>query len=338
VLFNPFWAKISQAAHWHLFSIKYWNDRIFKDVCPYIPINVYLPPKHIVMHKIKFVLPLILIMCAQFPMMAQTYHFGVRAGLNYSRFNGPFETDVIEKFDYNNGFHFGATGMMTFNEYFSLGAEILYNQYGTKYYYEGPSYYVFNLDNVKFLKNDVKLNLNISNSYINIPILVYFRPFKKFELMAGGYMGFLINPIGSGRLDFGGKFYQSLEYNYYKDEAGAQVLYSGLISVKVPQPDGEDEVVNLYKIVGAYYQYDETQFNDKTGTAFNWFDVGLTGGFQYFINKSLYAGFRAEMGLLDITNNNLDRSLKEINSDGTFILRQDIDKNINFQISLGFRF
>jgi hypothetical protein len=168
--------------------------------------------------------------------------------------------------------------------------------------------------------------------------MAYFRPFKKFELMAGAYMGFLINPIGSGKLDFGGKFYQSLEYSYYKDLAGGHVPYSNQISVKVPQPDGEDEVVGIYKIVGAYYQYDETQFNEKTGTAFNWFDLGFTGGFQYFINKSLYAGFRAEMGLLDITNNNLDRSLKDINSDGSFILKDDVDKNLNFQISLGFRF
>lgn len=298
-------------------------------------------PNYKEMFKIKYVLPLALVFFVQFTVHAQSYHFGVRAGLNYSTFRGPLETDVIEKFDYNNGFHFGATGMMTFNEYFSVGAEILYNQYGTRYSYEGPSYYIFNIANVKYLKNDIKLNLNVSNSYINIPVLAYFKPFKKFEIMAGAYMGFLINPVGSGKLDFGGKFYQSLEYNYYKDIAGGYALNTNpgnVVSVKVPQPDGEDKIVSLHKIVGAYYQYDATQFNEKTGTAFNWFDLGLTGGFQYFINKSLYAGFRAEMGLLDITNDKLDRSLKDINTDGSFILRNDVDKNINFQVSLGFRF
>ena len=126
---------------------------------------------------------------------AQEYHFGIRAGLNSATFLGPAEEDVIETNDLNTGFHFGVVGMMRFNDYFALGTEILYNQLGSTYYYEGPSYYRFNVGEVDFLYEDVKINLVVSNSYINIPLLIHFNPIKKLEIIAGGYMGFLVNPV-----------------------------------------------------------------------------------------------------------------------------------------------
>ena len=268
----------------------------------------------------------------------QDYEFGIRAGLNYATFQGPFESDVTETFSLNNGFHFGIVGLMTFNDYFSIGTEILYDQLGTKYRYEGPSYYRFNVGDVDYLYDDIQLNLDVSNSYISVPILAYFRPFKKLEIIAGGYMGFLVSPVAAGRLEFGSKFYQNLEYKYYNDNAGGVPYGATTINVKVPQPDGTDEVTTIYKTVGAYYQYTADQFNDDTGTYYNWFDLGVTGGFQYFFNRSLYGGLRVEYGFLDITNDRLDRSLKALDEEGNFILRDDVDTNLNFQISLGFRF
>jgi len=269
---------------------------------------------------------------------AQDYHFGIRAGLNYATFQGPAETDVIETNDFNNGFHFGIVGMMRFNDYFAIGTEILYNQYGTKYNYEGPSFYRFNVGDVEYLYEDVKINLEVSNSYINIPLLVHFNPIKKFEIVAGGYMGFLVSPTAGGRLEFGNKFFQNLEYNYYNDTAGSVPYGSKTILVKVPQPDGTDEITSIFKTVGSYYQYNAEQFNDDTGTYYNWFDLGLTGGFTYFINNSLYASVRAEYGFLDITDNDLDRSYKAVDEEGNFILRDDLDTNLSFAVSLGFRF
>jgi hypothetical protein len=268
----------------------------------------------------------------------QDFHFGIRAGLNYATFRGPAETDVVEQFDLNNGFHFGVVGMLRFNDYFALGTEILYNQMGTKYRYEGPSYYRFNVGDVDFLYENIKLNLDVSNSYINLPVLIHFNPIKKLELVAGGYMGFLVNPVAGGRLEFGSKFYQNLEYNYYNDTAGSVPFGSQTINVKVPQPDGTDEITVIYKTVGAYYQYTSEQVNDDTGKYYNWFDLGLTGGITYFINRSLYAGVRAEYGLLDVTDNDLDRSLKSVDDEGNFILRNDKDTNLSFAVSLGFRF
>ena len=269
---------------------------------------------------------------------AQDYHFGIRAGLNYATFRGPFETEVTESYSLNNGFHFGLVGLVSFNDYFSLGAEILYNQLGTKYNYEGVSYYKFNVGEVDFLYDNIKLNLDVSNSYINVPLLIHIQPFKKFEIIAGGYMGFLVSPVAGGRLEFGNKFYQNLEYKYNNDTAGSVPYLATTINVKVPQPDGTDEITQIYKTVGAYYQYNADQFNDATGHYYNWFDLGVTGGLQYFFNRSLYGGIRVEYGFLDVTNDRLDRSLKAVDEDGNFVLREDKDTNLNFQVSLGFRF
>lgn len=284
---------------------------------------------------------LIIIVLVQAALLsAQDYHFGIRAGLSYSKFLGPSEPDVTETFDINGGFHFGIVGMMDFNDYFSLGVEILYNQSGTKYLYEGESYYRMNVGEVDFLRDNLIYNLEITNSYINVPVLIHFKPIKKLELIAGAYMGFLVNPVAGGKYEFGNRFRQYPEFNYYSDKAGSGPYGSQyeILNVKVPQPDGTVEIAQIYKTPGAYYQYTSDQFNDTTGTYFNWFDLGLTGGIQYFINRSLYAGIRAEYGLLDITNNRLDRSLKDVTEDGNFILRDDKDTNINFQVSLGFRF
>ena len=289
------------------------------------------------MMKYKYLLILLFAISSTIA-FGQDYHFGIRAGLNYATFRGPAEADVIETNDLNNGFHFGIVGMMRFNDYFALGTEILYNQMGTKYYYEGPSYYRFNVGDVDFLYDDIKLNLEVSNSYINIPLLIHFNPIKKLEIIAGGYMGFLVSPTAAGVLEFGSKFKQSLEYNYYNDTAGSVPYGSSVINVKVPQPDGTDEITSIYKTVGGYYQYTSEQFNDDTGSYYNWFDLGVTGGIQYFINKGLYASVRVEYGFLDITDNDLDRSLKALDEDKNYILNPDIDTNISFAVSLGFRF
>jgi hypothetical protein len=291
---------------------------------------------NIMLKKTYFIL--LILVLASLHSFGQDYHFGIRAGLNYATFRGPATAGAIETNELNNGFHFGAVGMLRFNKYFALGTEILYNQMGTKYYYEGPSYYRFNVGDVEYLYDDIKLNLDISLSYINLPVLIHFNPIKKLELVVGGYMGFLVGPSGGGRLEFGNKFYQNQEHNYYNDTAGSVPFGSQTINVKVPQPDGTDEITTIYKTAGAYYQYNSSEFNDDTGTYYNWFDLGLTGGLTYFINSSLYASVRAEYGFLDITDNDLDRSLLEVDEEGNYIMKNDYDTNINFSVSLGFRF
>lgn len=287
----------------------------------------------------KYILIVVILIQTGF-LSAQDYHFGIRAGLTYAKFQGPVEVDATETFGINNGFHFGIVAMMELNDYFSLGTEILYNQAGTSYLYEGESFYRMNVGNTSVIYDDLSYNLEITNSYINIPLMVHFKPLKKLEIIAGGYMGFLVNPVAGGIYQFGSRFEQNPEFNYYSDNAGGVSLGSqySILNVKVPQPDGSYEVTQIHRNPGAYYHYSSLDFNDDSGKYFHWFDLGLTGGIQYFINSSLYAGVRAEYGFLDITNNKLDRSLRYLDAEENYILRNDKDTNLNFQISLGFRF
>jgi hypothetical protein len=291
------------------------------------------------MKLIKYSIVLFLLIQASF-VVAQDYHFGIRAGLTYATFQGPVEADASETFGINNGFHFGIVGMLDFNDYFSLGMEVLYNQAGTNYLYEGESHYRMNVGNTSFLYDDLRYNLEITNSYVNIPLLLHFKPIKKLEFMVGGYMGFLINPVAGGSYEFGNRFRQYPEFDYYSDNAGGVSLGSQyeILNVKVPQPDGSIEVTQIHRNPGAYYHYSSLDFNDDTGNYYHWFDLGLTGGIQYFINSSLYAGVRVEYGFLDISNDKLDRSLRYLDADENYILRNDKDTNLNFQVSLGFRF
>jgi len=288
------------------------------------------------MKKLKYI-SLVLIALFTMNLNAQNYHFGIRAGMNYAKFLGPSEANVVEDFNLNNGFHFGIVGLMELNDYFSVGAEILYNQLGSKYHYEGQSYYKFGED---FIWENLTYDLEVSSSYINIPIQIHFQPIKRFEIIAGGYFGFLVSPVAGGKFDFGEKFFQYPEHNYYSDDAGG-VPYGAsydILNVIVPQDDGTEEIAQIHKTPGAYYHYTLDEFNSDTGKKYNWFDIGLTGGFTYFINSSLYTGVKVEYGLLDITNKNLDRSLNVLDEDENFILRDDYDTNLNFQVSLGFRF
>ena len=296
--------------------------------------NVSLQPKSLKMYKLRYLL-FFLFLFQGMLLSAQDYHFGIRAGLSFAKFLGPAEEGVTEQFNINDGFHFGIIGTMELNEYFSIGTEILYNQLGTSYQYEGPSYYKVNTGEVDFLKENLKYNLDITNSYINIPIMLHIHPIKKLELVVGGYMGFLVNPVAGGKYEFGNSFRQYPEFNYYSDKAGGVPFGAQyeILNVIVTQPDESEEIVQIHKTPGAYYQYNSDQFNDDTGTFFNWFDLGATAGVTYFINSSLYAAVRA-----DITNKNLDRSLKDVDEEGNFILRDDFDSNLNFQISLGFKF
>lgn len=266
---------------------------------------------------------------------AQRYNLGVRAGLNYSKFLGPAEEGVMEGSRLNNGIHFGFTFSYKFTERFGLKTELGYSAIGSRDSLVGESYYIFgiganNIDKTGY----VKKNLDVSNSYINIPFHAYVFPIKKLELFGGPYIGFLINPTAGGQLEFDDRsddlkfsFIQSLDYNYYTDDARRGQGFDRTITVVV-----DDQTILMPRIAGAYYQ-----FSEKDGGRFNFFDMGISAGAQYYINKSFFAGFRADLGLLDITRRKMDVAFGALDN-GTYIFRDDFDRNFSMQFSLGFKF
>ena len=281
-------------------------------------------------------------------LIAQEYHFGIRGGTNFGKLVGPSEDGVDESYSWGNGFHFGIEALYSFNDYISLGTEIIYNQVGSNYSYQGQSYHIFvDADNYILTNDDVKYELNISNSYLNIPLNIYLRPIKKLEFKFGGYIGFLISPTANGKMTFGNKFNQTLNYNYYTDKTvnPYEINYDSPVTVLTTGENGEEIKRNTTKVAKAYYQY-VNEGDYENGSLYNVMDFGLNTSINYFLNSSLYLGVNLQYGLADLTNDDLDRSLKSIggNDDSYFdgedylIYRDDFDKNFNIQISLGFRF
>ena len=218
--------------------------------------------------------------------------FGIRAGLNYTKFSGPLEQNVNEKFSLSNGFHFGVNYAYKFADIFAVRGELLYTQIGTKYNYDGSSFYKVPFGNAfSYEKGNTRIDMKVSNAYISLPITFQWQASKKLEIYAGGYVSYLIGPKGNGTLYFDQSdslfFKQSLIHSYYKDAAG------GIASSTVgPSVWVDGKVVTLARDAGAYYNYLATE---KEADLYNALDYGLVGGVNYFINKGFYVGLRYDM-------------------------------------------
>lgn len=266
---------------------------------------------------------------------AQRFNIGIRAGLNSSKISGPAEEGLMEGSAFSSGIHFGLTYAYKMNERWGFKTELAYTDISSRDSIVGDSYYIFGIGTSNTPKEGyAKRFLEVSNSYINIPLHVYFKPIPKLEIFGGPYLGFLINPTAGGRIVFDDLsdetsfgFIQTFDYNYYQDEAREAASFTESITVIV-----DDQIITMPRIAGAYYQ-----FAEKSGGRFNWFDMGLSAGAQYYINKSFFAGVRLDYGLLDITRRAMDVSYSTLNG-SSFILRDDRDVNLSMQFSLGFKF
>lgn len=262
---------------------------------------------------------------------------GIRAGLNYSTILGSMEEG--ESFEFTDGFHFGFNYGYKVTNKFTLRAELLYSQIGAKREYQGPGYFKIyrNDGSTLFERGDVELNLEISNAYINLPLVAAYQITPQFEIFAGASVNFLVNPVGRGTMRFESHdnpdcilFRQSLDYNYYSDNA-----QEGTPGSPNPTICIDGELLVLPRFAGAYYQYSDVQ---KVSTAFQWVDASLVGGINYFINKGFFFGLTVNYGLSDITKDEMDISIRELRPDNKFNYRNDRDINLSGQLSVGFRF
>lgn len=273
---------------------------------------------------------------------AQELTFGFKAGLNFSQ----FDTDDIEQangvdletFQQNSGFHLGVAVTNKITDIFGVRGEFLFSQKGGRYEFEGDSYMrllTFTGEDRLIREGFRDMNLNISNAYIDIPVMVYVKPLKWLELAAGVNVAALISSTGAGELVFrdqaqieGDEFRGiSLDYRFFGDEVGEFI-------------DGDTEIrmingtsFEIPKNLQAYFEYPQ---GAETGL-YNRFDFGLHASANIYINRSLFLGIRFNYGLTDVTDEKVDRALGEING-SDFILRDDFDRNISLQASIGFSF
>lgn len=265
---------------------------------------------------------------------------GVRAGINLSKFSGPLEPG--ESYAYSNGFHFGVNYGYKLTSNFMIRGEVLYSQTGTQHKYNGDSYYLIyqNDGSTQFEFGSSEINLDISNGNICVPVVAAYQIHPKVEIFGGLSFNFLVNPIGRGQIRFESKdnaagitFRQSLDYRFYEDSyrGASQLTYLGSARPITILVNGER--VSIPKFAGAYYQ----ELNEVP-SRFKWFDVALTGGANYFLNKGFYVGARYYLGLVDITRTASDRALGGLNEDYSYIRRNDKDVTTSLELSIGFRF
>ncbi len=276
---------------------------------------------------------------------AQKIAYGFKVGLNFSRFSGPSETDEVsgdlESFDFNTGFHVGAAIIYKATDLFGVKAELLFSQKGGKAKYDGEGFQYFPSTNEVLVlgKGNINSFLNISNSYIDIPVIGYGRVLPWLELSAGINLGFLVNSTAAGELIFDGvsnnnlspiSFTSNLEYNYLKDEP-LDITTVDENNVTYIPADGQSVVVP--KTLGAQYG-----FATEQEKPFNAIDFGLNAGASFFLNESLYVGLRYNFGISDITKNERDFSRKSTDETGGYITLDQSDKNTSLQVSIGFSF
>ena len=275
---------------------------------------------------------------------AQDTKIGVRAGLNYSWFTGAKE--VGETFSASNGFHFGINYSYYFNQFFGLRAEILYNQRGNTQNYQGDGYYIMRrgLDRIVDFGTVEDFKLDDSNAYLSLPISASIQVTPKFEMYGGISFDFLVSPSGTGVLDYTSNvdiegeyqvfFTQSFDNSYYSDVAGGLPDFSsGTIAMIV---DGDR--LDIPQISAAYYLLDE-----KDGNKYKWYDFSVHLGTNYFLNRGFFVGANLNYGLIDLTRNEMDISIREINNsdnftDDSYIRRDDSDHQLSIHVSMGFRF
>ena len=292
------------------------------------------------MRKLIICLVFILPLCLK----GQDSKIGVRAGLNYSWFSG--EKEMGETFSTSNGFHFGINYSYYFNEFFGLRTELLYNQRGNTQNYQGESYYILRrgLDRLLDYGTVEEFKLEDANAYLSIPISASLHITPKFEIYAGASMDFLVSPSGTGVLDYSSSvdvvgeyqvfFTQSFDNSYYSDEAaGLPNIPGGTIAMVV---DGER--LDIPRVGAAYYFLDE-----KNGNKYNWYDLSVHFGANYFLNRGFFVGANINYGLTDVTRDEMDISLRELNefdnfTDEAYVRRADSDHQLSVHVSLGFRF
>lgn len=273
---------------------------------------------------------------------AQSISGGFKTGLNFSRFDGPMIQDAngsdLESFNYATGFHVGAIVNFKLTDYFGIRTELLYSQKGTDYDFNGPSYLRIYNDNASqnvILEGTRNTTINITTSHIDIPILAYVR-LGRIELAGGVNAAVMINSTGTGEVALRNvttplgqpkeDVIISVDANYNQDNFQITELIDPrtitVLNVDYLAPS----------VIGAYYDA-----SDSSDNAFKRLDWGLNAQLGFYLNQGLLLSFRANYGLTDVTNQIQDLDPRTLEA-GQVVTRDDFDRNISLQASIGFSF
>jgi Outer membrane protein beta-barrel domain len=293
----------------------------------------------------KHILVFLLTMCL---MTSETFAqeglgFGMNIGLNYSTIRGTSEviagtTTTPEMFNPNSGLQGGLLVRYGLTDLFGFRLEANYAQRGMKYTYEGIGIQPFRDDNAAAVltTGTLKYNLNLTNSYLELPLTVYARLGDNWEIHGGGYFAYLVKSASDGALSLKNaktllgttvpEYSGTVDYNFLSaDDDKADVTNN-----KVLFTEGGRTVKSPVSL-GAYYGR-----GTANGYLFNRVDYGLVAGLSYKMRSGLTAMARFNYGMTDVTNNAVHAMQSGLSADKKFILRDSNDKNMSVQISFIF--
>ncbi|MEO1262688.1 MAG: outer membrane beta-barrel protein [Bacteroidota bacterium] len=284
----------------------------------------------------------ILFISITFSMSAQEISFGFRAGLNFNRFIADSETvgsEELEDFTNNTGFHVGAMFTWEATELMGLRAELLYNQKGGRRSYDGPSYLVLSSTsgNTIITTGNRDQNLNVTSSYIDIPVTGYFKPIEQLEIFGGFNVGFLVATTAFGEVNYSDGRFGGASIEDFRFEIDGNYLSDGPGDASFSDPPktitiGGNQSAVIPSSAGVY-----VEFTEDMGNLYKIIDMGLVGGISVYLNGSLFVSARVNYGLTDITKTGADVSLRE-KPNNEFLTRDDDDRNFSLQASVGFSF
>jgi len=271
-----------------------------------------------------------------------TVYGGFKAGINFATIDGPLELGAngqeLESYSYSTGFHIGVNFNVNITDYFGLRGEVIYGQKGAEYDFSGQSFMPFyRLDGMGNLMASGTRNsiLSITNTYLDLPVSAFIR-FGRLELSGGLGVGYLVSSRAVGEITFNGVSPQGDNINNVVFVVDGSYLETNGFEVDGYNGDEtriDGRRVGTPELIGAYYDNP-----DPDKPLFNRFDAFIQGGASFYLNQGLFISFKGYYSLSDISRNESDYSFMELNEDQTLVFKEDDDKNITLQASVGFHF
>jgi hypothetical protein len=76
----------------------------------------------------------------------------------------------------------------------------------------------------------------------------------------------------------------------------------------------------------------------EDGAFLNQLDIGINLGATYYLTDGFFADLRVSQGLTDVSNNHYDNSIYPNPATFEFPSRDDVDRLLSIQFSVGYRF
>lgn len=272
-----------------------------------------------------------------------SFYGGFKAGMNFATIDGPLELgnngEDLESFSYTTGFHVGVNFNLNLTDYFGLRGEVIYGQRGAEYDFSGQSSFMpfYRADEMGNLMASGTRNtkISITNTYLDLPVSAFIR-FGRLELSGGLSLGVLLASRAVGEIRFDGVSPQGENTNVVFIVDGS---YFDTDAFDVNNPGTSEEIridgrrVVLPESIGTYYDNP-----NPDQSLFNTLDASVQGGLSFYLNQGLFISFKGYYGLMDITRNEADYSVLELDNDQSLIFKSDDDRNITLQASVGFHF